>query len=402
VRMPDYRWGILLAPQHEGRKIPFGSHKGEDAWQEVPGEYRAMLRRLVVIQGDTEPASVEQQRHLGKTAPSLYDLRNLFQVNVEEGRHLWAMVYLLHTYFGRDGREEAEELLMRRSGDHDKPRILGAFNEPTSHWLSFFMFTMFTDRDGKYQLAALAESGFDPLARTCRFMLTEEAHHMFVGETGVQRVVKRACELMKQNSYGVVRALGGVDLPTIQKYLNLWYTLSLDLFGGEVSSNAADAFAAGLKGRYKEDRYEEHKLIGSHFAMDVLEEGKVVHKDVAMRNALNEVLRTEYIKDCQRGVDRWNKTIRDEGIEFELKLPNHKFHRQIGMWSNNRFSPDGEMLDQATWDARCGEWLPNQADETYIKGLMKPNYERGKMANWIAPPLKGINGLPEDFEYVKL
>jgi benzoyl-CoA 2,3-dioxygenase component B len=312
------------------------------------------------------------------------------------------MVYLLHTYFGRDGREEAEELLMRRSGDADKPRILGAFNEPTSHWLSFFMFTMFTDRDGKYQLAALAESGFDPLARTCRFMLTEEAHHMFVGETGVQRIVKRACELMKQNSNGDVRALGGVDLPTIQKYLNLWYSLSLDLFGGEVSSNAADAFAAGLKGRYKEDRYEEHKLIGSTFAMDVLEEGKVVHKDVAMRNALNEVLRTEYIKDCQRGVDRWNKTIRDEGIQFELKLPNHKFHRQIGMWSNNRFSPDGEMLDQATWDAKHGEWLPNQSDETYIKSLMKPNYERGKMANWIAPPLKGINGLPEDFEYVKL
>ena len=254
---------------------------GQPVWDEVPGEFRNMLRRLVVTQGDTEPASVEQQRDLGATAPSLYDLRNLFQVNVEEGRHLWAMVYLLHTYFGRDGREEAEELLQRRSGDADKPRILGAFNEPTSHWLSFFMFTMFTDRDGKYQLAALAESGFDPLARTCRFMLTEEAHHMFVGETGVQRVVKRACELMKQDRTATSRALGGVDLPTIQKYLNLWYSLSLDLFGGEVSSNAADAFAAGLKGRYKEDRYDEHKLIGSHFAMDVLEDGKVVHKDVA-------------------------------------------------------------------------------------------------------------------------
>jgi benzoyl-CoA 2,3-dioxygenase component B len=401
VKMPDYRWGIFLEPKDPDRVHGFGDNMGQPVWDEVPGEFRNMLRRLVVTQGDTEPASVEQQRDLGATAPSLYDLRNLFQVNVEEGRHLWAMVYLLHTYFGRDGREEAEELLARRSGDADKPRILGAFNEPTSHWLSFFMFTMFTDRDGKYQLAALAESGFDPLARTCRFMLTEEAHHMFVGETGVQRVVKRACELMKEGN-GDVRKLGGVDLPTIQKYLNLWYSLSLDLFGGEVSSNAADAFAAGLKGRYKEDRYEEHKLIGSTFAMDVLEEGKVVHKDVAMRNALNEVLRTEYIKDCQRGVDRWNKTIRDEGIQFELKLPNHKFHRQIGMWSNNRFSPDGEMLDQATWDAKHGEWLPNQSDETYIKSLMKPNYERGKMANWIAPPNKGINGLPEDFEYVKL
>ena len=198
VKMPEYRWGVLLAPPREERKIAFGSHKGEDAWQEVPGEYRAMLRRLIVIQGDTEPASVEQQRHLGMTAPSLYDMRNLFQVNVEEGRHLWAMVYLLQKYFGTDGREEAEALLQRRSGDPDTPRMLGAFNEKTPDWLSFFMFTYFTDRDGKMQLEALAQSGFDPLSRTCRFMLTEEAHHMFVGETGVTRIVQRTCEAMKQ------------------------------------------------------------------------------------------------------------------------------------------------------------------------------------------------------------
>jgi len=197
VKMPDYRWGILLAPQEEGRTIPFGRHYGEPAWQDIPGEYRAMLRRLVVIQGDTEPASVEQQRYLGKTAPSLYDMRNLFQVNVEEGRHLWAMVYILQKYFGRDGREEATELLQRRSGDADKPRMLGAFNEATPDWLSFHMFTFFTDRDGKMQLESLAQSGFDPLSRTCRFMLTEEAHHMFVGETGVGRTIQRTCEAMK-------------------------------------------------------------------------------------------------------------------------------------------------------------------------------------------------------------
>ena len=222
---------------------------------------------------------------------------------------------------------------------------------------------------------------------------------MFVGVTGVQRVVKRACELMKQ---GDPRALGGFELPLIQKYLNLWYTLSLDLFGGEVSSNAADAFAAGLKGRFKEDRYSEHKLIGSHFAMDVLRDGKVVHEDVPMRNALNEVLRTEYIKDCQRGVDRWNKTIKDEGVSFELTLPSNKFHRQIGMWAGQWFAPGGEQLDAATWAARRAEWLPGDADEAYIKSLMHPVYERGKMASWIAPPGKGINGLPGDFEYVRL
>ena len=197
VKMPEYRWGILLAPKEEDRKIPFGRHYGEPVWQDIPGEYRAMLRRLVVIQGDTEPASVEQQRHLGKTAPSLYDMRNVFQVNVEEGRHLWAMVYILQKYFGRDGREEAAELLKRRSGDADKPRMLGAFNEATPDWLSFHMFTFFTDRDGKMQLESLAQSGFDPLSRTCRFMLTEEAHHMFVGETGVGRTIQRTCEAMK-------------------------------------------------------------------------------------------------------------------------------------------------------------------------------------------------------------
>lgn len=401
VKMPDYRWGIFLEPKEEGRVHGFGDFQGQPVWETVPGEFRNLLRRLIVTQGDTEPASVEQQRRLGATAPSLYDLRNLFQVNVEEGRHLWAMVYLLHTYFGRDGRDEAEELLLRRSGDNDKPRILGAFNEPTSHWLSFFMFTFFTDRDGKYQLAALAESGFDPLARSCRFMLTEEAHHMFVGETGVQRAAKRACQLMKEPG-GDVRAQGGIDLPTIQKYLNLWFTLSLDLFGSEVSSNAADAFASGLKGRYKEDKYEEHKLIGSSFAMDVWENGKVVHKDIAMRNALNEVLRTEYIKDCQRGVDRWNKTIAEEGIQFELTLPSHKFHRQIGMWANLPFTPKGELISDAAWKAARDQWLPTESDEAYVKSLMQPVTERGKMASWIAPPAKGINNLPEDFEYVRM
>jgi benzoyl-CoA 2,3-dioxygenase component B len=402
VKMPDYRWGIFLEPKQDGRVHGFGDFHGQPVWDEVPGEFRNLLRRLIVTQGDTEPASVEQQRQLGKTAPSLYDLRNLFQVNVEEGRHLWAMVYLLHTYFGRDGREEADELLARRSGDRDRPRILGAFNEPNRHWLSFFMFTMFTDRDGKYQLSALSESGFDPLARTCRFMLTEEAHHMFVGETGVQRIVKRACELAKADPNGDVRAQGGIDLPTIQKYLNLWYTLSLDLFGGEVSSNAADAFAAGIKGRHKEDRYPEHKLIDSYFAMDVLEGGKVVHKDVAMRNALNEVLRTEYIKDCARGVERWNKTIKEDGIDFTLTLPSNKFHRQIGMWSDTCFTPAGEMIGKDEWEARRGEWLPTEADEQYVESLMHPVIEPGKMANWIAPPAKGINALPEEFEYVKL
>jgi len=235
VKMPDYRWGIFLAERDPNRVIAYGDNKGKPVWQDVPGELRTTLRRLIVTQGDTEPASVEQQRKLGRTAPSLYDLRNLFQINVEEGRHLWAMVYLLHAHFGRDGREEAEAMLERHSGDPDKPRILGAFNEETPDWLSFFMFTFFTDRDGKYQLASLAESGFDPLSRSCRFMLTEEAHHMFVGETGISRIIQRTCELMKEHKTDDVRAIGAIDLPTMQKYLNFHFSVSLDLFGQEAS-----------------------------------------------------------------------------------------------------------------------------------------------------------------------
>src|ERR1700752_3068845 len=245
IAMPEYRWGIFLADPVPDRRIGLGDAMGEPVWQQVPGEHRSSLRRLIVTQGDTEPASVEQQRLLGATCPSLYDLRNLFQVNVEEGRHLWAMVYLLHRYFGCDGREEAEALLQRRSGSVNNPRILTAFNEKTRNWLAFFMFTFFTGRDGKFQLAALAESSFDPLARTTKFMLTEEAHHMFVGESGVARVLQRTCEVMREYNLtdpAQVRAHGVIDLETLQRFVNFHYSVTLDLFGSEISSNAASYY----------------------------------------------------------------------------------------------------------------------------------------------------------------
>jgi benzoyl-CoA 2,3-dioxygenase component B len=402
VKMPDYRWGIFLEPRDPERTVGFGDHLGAPAWQEVPGEMRNMLRRIIVTQGDTEPASVEQQRRLGKSAPSRYDLRNLFQVNVEEGRHLWAMVYLLHSHFGRDGREEAEALLERRSGDADKPRILGAFNEPIHNWLDFFMFTMFTDRDGKYQLYALAESGFDPLARTCRFMITEEAHHMFVGETGVDRIVARTCDLMKADPNGDARAGGGLDLPTLQKYINLWFTLSLDLFGGEISSNAADFFASGLKGRFKEAQYEDHVALGTSYAMTQIRDGRPVSEDVPLRNAMNEVLRDGYVADCQRAVDKWNRTIERSGAtEARLSLPSRRFHRAIGLYAGLPFDVRGELCAADELARRLGDWLPGDADRAYVQSLMRPVTERGKIASWIAPPTKGINGQPFDFEYVR-
>jgi benzoyl-CoA 2,3-dioxygenase component B len=402
VKMPDYRWGIFLEPAQAGRKIGFGDHMGEDAWQQVPGEYRNWLRRLIVTQGDTEPASVEQQRLLGHTAPSLYDLRNLFQVNVEEGRHLWAMVYLLHTYFGRDGREEAEELLQRRSGNADHPRILSTFNEPCEDWLSFLCFTMFTDRDGKFQLLTLAESGFDPLARTCRFMLTEEAHHMFVGQTGVGRVIERTCQVMKDHPGADVKQYGAIPMEIIQRYINFWSSSSNDLFGAEVSSNSANFFGAGLKGRAYEDRFEEHTALDQDYALERFVDGKLVPEKVALRNAMNEVLRDEYVKDNQKGIEYWNRICEKYGNPYRFTLPHRRFNRKIGDFAAGRFDLAGNPIDEATWNANVGKWLPTPEDKAYVKSLMVPCHERGKIAGWIAPPPKGVDNQPFDYEYVKL
>ncbi|HYW55140.1 MAG TPA: benzoyl-CoA 2,3-epoxidase subunit BoxB [Candidatus Elarobacter sp.] len=406
VRMPDYRWGIFLADPEPDRRVGFGDDFGKPVWQQVPGEYRSTLRRLIVTQGDTEPASVEQQRLLGHTAPSLYDLRNLFQVNVEEGRHLWAMVYLLHAYFGRDGREEAEELLARHSGDADNPRILGTFNEPITDWLSFFMFTFFTDRDGKFQLKSFAESSFDPLARTCRFMLTEEAHHMFVGDTGISRVTKRTLEVMQElgtDEPAAIRAAGAIDLPTIQKYLNFWFSSSLDLFGSEASSNAAAYFAQGIKGRPDEKKYADHVVRDATVELDVPDGcGGVRAERVPMRNAMNEVVRTSYVEDCMRGLTRWNKLIEAAGHGFRYALPSTRFRRTIGNWAGVPADPSGRLISQEEYDARLASWLPSEEDRAFVASLMRRVAEPGKMAAWIAPPEKGIKDRPVDYEYVRL
>jgi benzoyl-CoA 2,3-dioxygenase component B len=403
VAMRDYRWGIFLAERDPDRRIGFGQHKGEPAWQQVPGEYRADLRRLIVIQGDTEPASVEQQRNLGATAPSLYDLRNLFQVNVEEGRHLWAMVYLLHAYFGRDGREEAELLLHRNSGSLESPRILGAFNEETPDWLSFFMFTYFTDRDGKYQLGTLKESAFDPLSRTCEFMLKEESHHMFVGTTGIDRVVLRTAQLMCEHDTDDVVAFGGIPLGVLQKYLNFHYSVSLDLFGSETSTNVANYFTAGLKGRWSEDRRrDDHKLTDDSILVDAVVDGGIGRTEVAALVGLNTDLRREYIDDCRNGVGRWNRILEEAGLPQRLYLPHVAFNRRVGAFAGIEAAPDGEVLDPQEWARRKDEWLPTDVDKTYIRSLMQPVHERGRIAAWIAPPRQGINGKPFDYEYVHL
>ncbi len=402
VRMQDYRWGIFLAPPVPERRIGFGMHKGEPVWNELPGEYRAELRRLIVTQGDTEPASVEQQRFLGATCPSLYDLRNLFQVNVEEGRHLWAMVYLLQAYFGRDGREEADGLLARHAGDPDRPRILEAFNERTENWLSFFMFTFFQDRDGKFQLAALAESGFDPLSRTCRFMLTEEAHHMFVGESGIMRIVQRTAELMGEHNTDDVSSFGGIPLALVQKFINLHYSICLDLFGSEKSTNAANYYSMGLKGRFEESKIDDdHVLTDAVYEIPEIRDGRVIVAEAPALTSINERLRVSYRQDSQRGIDRFNKVLRAHDIGFELRLPDAVFHRNVGGCADIHGTPTGALIDAETWQRRRDEWLPTQADFAFLRALMQPVTEPGKMAGWIAPPKRGIHGKAVDFDYVQ-
>jgi benzoyl-CoA 2,3-epoxidase subunit B len=401
VALPEYRWGVFLAERDTDRRIGFGDHKGAPVWQQVPGEYRADLQRLIVIQGDTEPASVEQQKELGLTAPSLYDLRNLFQVNVEEGRHLWAMVYLLHAYFGRTGREEAEALLHRNSGSDDAPRILGAFNEATPDWLSFFMFTYFTDRDGKYQLGTLKESAFDPLSRTCEFMLKEEAHHMMVGTTGVDRVVERTAQVMRERDTDDVRRYGVIPLDIIQKYINFHYSVSLDLFGGETSTNVANYFTSGLKGRWQEERRrDDHQLTEAYTSLQQVRDGRIVEVETAALVALNQDLRNEYIVDCQSGVKRWNKILADAGVEARLRLPHVGFNRKVGAFAGHHITPDGLLVSEPEWQARRSSWLPTDDDKAHVRMLMRPVYEPGKIASWVAPPRNGINGKPFDYEYV--
>jgi benzoyl-CoA 2,3-dioxygenase component B len=315
------------------------------------------------------------------------------------------MVYLLHRYFGRDGREEAEALLQRRSGDRDNPRILGAFNERTSDWLAFFMFTFFTDRDGKFQLCALAESAFDPLARTTRFMLTEEAHHMFVGESGIARILQRTAEVMAQHGVrdpAEVRRHGVIDLPTLQRYLNFHYSVTLDLFGADVSSNAAIFYSTGLKGRFDEGRIaDDHVLEGATYPVLEISEGRLVEREVPALNALNERLRDRYIKDTIGGVGRWNRVLEKQGIEDRIMLPHKAFNRRIGSFAGARVALDGRVIGEEEWRANERKWLPTDDDRAYVASLMGGVAQPGRFAGWIAPPAVGINQQPIDFQYVR-
>ena len=322
--------------------IEFGDYKGRPKWQtynQIPNQQvKDALLNLIVYQGDTEFASVEQQRHLVATAPSDYDLKSLVRINSEEMRHGWQMATLLVNHFGETGKVEAKKLLERRSWDNQ--RLLGSFNEPVRHWLDFFVFTEFVDRDGKYQLKMLSRSAFSPLARSMGPMLKEEAFHLGTGHTGLRRIVQA----------------GKIPTPLLQKYINHWVPTAYDLFGKDESGTAHWAYVWGIKCRFNE-----------------LETDDAVDK-----RTLNDYNRTLYYKECVELMSQLNTIVPAD--QPKLYAPDLKFKRAIGQWAGQKFTPDGKPFEgsDADYDAFLKSVLPSAEDEAKLAEIFKSN-------DWIAP-----------------
>lgn len=328
----DYKFETKLGSLHSP-EIEFGDFKGQPKWKrvsQIPNQTICdALLNLIVYQGDTEFASVEQQKNLLDTAPTDYDRQALIRVNSEEMRHGWQMCYLLVTYFGDSGKLEAEKLLQRRAGLGN--RLLGSFNQAVNHWLDFFTYTQFVDRDGKYQLTMLSHSAFAPLAESVTAMLKEEFFHMFTGNTGLTRIVKA----------------GKIPIPIVQRYFNKWLSTAYDLFGTSQSSSAQWGYVWGLKGRY-----DEH-------------ESKVE----ADKERLNELALEHYREESRGLVDTLNQNI-PEG-ETKLTIPDVKFHRTIGEHTGKPYSTDGQLLSQEEYEKHLIETLPSEEDERTLSQIFK-------------------------------
>lgn len=332
VLLGDYKFETKLDELHSS-EIEFGDFKGRGKWErvgQIPNQsIRDALLNLIVYQGDTEFASVEQQKNLLHTAPTDYDRQSLIRVNSDEMRHGWQMCYLLVTYFGDSGKLEAQKLLERRATKGN--RLLGSFNAPVNNWLDFFTYTQFVDRDGKFQLTMLTHSSFAPLAQSVTAMLKEEFFHMFTGNTGLTRVIKS----------------GKIPVPIVQKYFNKWLSTAYDLFGTDHSSSAHWAYVWGLKGRY-----DEHEANGE-----------------ADKGRLNELSRVQYFNECQRLVDELNKIISED--RPKLVMPDLKFHRSIGDYAGKPYSVGGRLLAENEYVKHLEEALPGPEDERMLGEIFK-------------------------------
>jgi len=328
----DYNFETKLGDVHSP-DIEFGDYQGRPKWQrvaQIPNQsIRDALLNLIVYQGDTEFASVEQQKNLLDNAPTEYDRQALIRVNSDEMRHGWQMCYLLVNYFGDTGKLEAQKLLERRASEQN--RLLGSFNEPVNNWLDFFTYTQFVDRDGKYQLTMLSHSAFEPLARSVSAMLKEEFFHMFTGNTGLTRIVRA----------------NKIPLAIIQKYFNKWLSTAYDLFGTDHSSSAQWSYVWGLKGRFDEDEATEP----------------------ADKEKLNEESRAHYLNECQGLVDNLNNFV-PEG-EKKLTIPDLKFNRSIGDHAGRRYSVTGELLSEPEYEKHLSEVLPSEEDERVLNEIFK-------------------------------
>jgi benzoyl-CoA 2,3-dioxygenase component B len=336
----EYLWETKMG-ELESDEIEFGHFAGQKKWEKVADipdqRIKDSLLHLIDFQGDTEFASVEQQRNLLARAPTHYDLEAILRVNREEMRHGWQMGYLLVTHFGDSGKQRSERLLERRATEHT--RLLGSFNEPVSHWLDFFTYTDFIDRDGKYQLNMLSRSAFAPLAQSMRPMLQEEAYHLLTGNTGLMRIVKA----------------GKIPVPIIQKYFNKWLSTAHDLFGQDHSSTAHWGYLWGLKGRY-----DEHLFDGPP-EMD----------------EINAVSRGQYHREVQAIIDGLNRNIGPE--QPKLFIPDEKFNRNIGDYAGKTYTVSGEPIEPEKYEAYKKEILPSKEDEQFIINLEK---DKG----WIIDP----------------
>ena len=339
--MGDFDLSVQFDWERAGDVIEFGDYAGRAKWErslQVPHQsMRDALVSMITVQGDTEFASVEQQRHLLATAPTDYDRYAAARIMAEEQRHGWQMAYLLMTYFGQQGRREAQKLLERNAQDGD--RLLGAFNRPMPHWLDFFCYTMFVDRDGKFQLGMLSTSAFKPLAASMGPMLKEESFHLGTGSNGLRRIIKA----------------GVIPLDMLQRYINKWVSTAHDLFGVDESSSAHWAYVWGIKGRWD----ERAKLEG-----DI-----AVNKDV-----LNEEARQHYHDEIVLEVEKLNGYL-PEGAP-SLYVPHENFNREIGAFKRQRFTVEGTLFegDDQAWTTYVNEHLPTAQDEEDLKEFFKQQW----------------------------
>ncbi len=342
----DYRFEIKFDWDTAGDTIEFGDFEGMPKWErrmQVPQQtVRDAIISMVSVQGDTEFASVEQQWHLLDTAPTEYDKKSAMRIMCEEQRHGWQMAYVLCNYFGDQGVREAQKLLERNSsanpirGEEDRPRLLGSFNEPIDHWLDFFMFTHFIDRDGKFQLKMLSTSSFKPLAASMGPMLKEESFHLGTGANGIRRIVNQ----------------GVIPCALIQKYVNKWVSTGLDLFGVDESTSAQWAYVYGIKGRYDERE----------------------NKADADREHLNEESRALYFNELNLEMERINARRKDG--ENALFIPSDKFNRSVGMYQGKRFNLHGDPFEggDEEWNQYLHSVLPNDDDEAQLQEYFKEEW----------------------------